>query len=91
MSAASLLRLSGVQLFLMSLRTFDGRPGFAPDLDSFFFFSSWSPSAAFLILGPNFQNESKGPGISRLGAVTAIKLRRGSPFGSDALQLFLEE
>lgn len=60
----------------MSLRTFDGRPGLAPDLDSFAF----SPGLPMLLFpfGSQFPNESEGPGISRLGAETAIKLQRGA-------------
>lgn len=77
MSAASLLRLSGVQLFLPlnELENIWRSSRICPQILILLPFLLLS-QGCFSHLGLDFQNESRGPGISRLGAETAIKLQR---------------
>lgn len=77
MSAASLLRLSGVQLFvpLNELENIWRSSRICPQILILLPFLLLS-QGCFSHLGLDFQNESRGPGISRLGAETAIKLQR---------------
>lgn len=77
MSAASLLRLSGVQLFLPlnELENIWRSSRICPQILILLPFLLLS-EGCFSHLGLDFQKESRGPGISRLGAETAIKLQR---------------